>query len=98
MTLDHYMTYHNESLHEITTLKLLVIPVVTDKAAGETSVVSSSTDVECWKCDKLKRELENVKVEYVNKGKRIVTLDSEIGRLRDDGCSRRTSPPRTRRV
>ena len=89
MTLDRYMTYRNESLREITTLKFLVIPVGADKAAGEASAASASTDVECWKCDKLKRELENVKGECVNKGQRIATFDAEIGRLKGGGLVRR---------
>ena len=66
-----------------------MIPAGADKAAGEASAASASTDVECWKCDKLKRELENVKGECVNKGQRIATFDAEIGRLKGGGLVRR---------
>jgi hypothetical protein len=49
--------------------------------------VSMSMAIGYSTCEKLKKELENVKAECMSKGRRIATLDIEAGRLRAGGLS-----------
>jgi len=66
-------------------LKLLshVAPAAADKV-GDTGGAPSSMDVECMKCEKLKRLCDQAKAESANKGMRITEMESELARLRAD--------------
>jgi hypothetical protein len=72
-----------------TFIKTTLFPsLVVDKTVVESGAAPMNIDNDYFKCEKMKKHLEQIKAEYTNKDKQITTLETEMGHLKNGGLDR----------